>query len=528
MTGIYSSRTWDLNYEFPTQSDYIEEIQLCYNDDFIAAFPYESPDGTNVYNEVKQDFILYWGPLDPDMVGGISNIKGVKRISDTTVTVEIEGFNTNDIYSLDILIAPLHHYGDTDKYNYAQNMFGFDFGDLSLQHSKDLAPLGAGPYQFESNMNYLEANKFYYKGEPKIDKIMFAEETGQSLPGAISSGSIDLAFTYFNQIALTDIYDINSNGELAGDEITASKVENPGYGYIGINAGTVKVGNDPSSTASRNLRKALSTILAVHRKPAIEAYFSVGGASTLEYPTILSSWASPQPADPGYQEAFSVDVNGNPIYTPGMSQEQRVAAAKKTALGFFEAAGFTVSGGEVRVAPVGAMLEYECIVPGGGTGDHPTYGVVVAAQETLSEIGIALKINDPADTNVFWDVLDSGTQELWTAAWGSDLDPDLYQAYHSFNVFDQPNGNLTNHYYIQDPELDSLIVQASTSDVQVTRKQLYQQAFDIIMDWAVVIPTYNRNNFVLFSTQRIDTSTITPDITPFWDWQNDIENMRMK
>src|SRR5690606_1106119 len=66
MTGIYSSRTWDLNYEFPTQSDYIEEIQLCYNDDFIAAFPYESPDGTNVYNEVKQDFILYWGPLDPD------------------------------------------------------------------------------------------------------------------------------------------------------------------------------------------------------------------------------------------------------------------------------------------------------------------------------------------------------------------------------------------------------------------------------------------------------------------------------
>jgi len=48
------------------------------------------------------------------------------------------------------------------------------------------------------------------------------------------------------------------------------------------------------------------------------------------------------------------------------------------------------------------------------------------------------------------------------------------------------------------------------------------------MDWAVVIPTYNRSNFVLFSTQRIDTSTITPDITPFWSWQNDIENLSMK
>jgi len=288
------------------------------------------------------------------------------------------------------------------------------------------------------------------------------------------------------------------------------------------------VGNDPASTASRDLRKALSTILAVYRKPAIEAYYGPDGATVLEYPIVLSSWASPQPGDPGYREAFSVDVNGDPIYTPGMTQSQKVAAAKQAALGFFEAAGFLVSGGMVVAPPTGAKLTYEIIVPGGGVGSHPAYSLAVAAQETLSEIGMTLTINDPPDTNVLWDALDSGTQELWTAAWGSDLDPDLYQAYHSFNVFDQPDGNLTNHYYIQDPALDELITQASISDDQWTRKGLYQQAFDIIMDWAVVIPTYNRNNFVLFSTQRIDTSTITPDITPFWDWQNDIENMRMK
>ena len=76
--------------------------------------------------------------------------------------------------------------------------------------------------------------------------------------------------------------------------------------------------------------------------------------------------------------------------------------------------------------------------------------------------------------------------------------------------------------------MDVLILQARSTDDQALRKQLYQQAFDIIMDWGVEIPNYCRNNFVLFSSQRINTSTITPDITPFWNWQNDIEDMKMK
>lgn len=459
------------------------------------------------------------------------NITGIQKISETTITVEIEGFIAWWIYALNIPITPLHYYGSTAKYDYTGNMFGFDFGDLSLQHSKDNAPMGAGPYQFASNqngVNFLGSNKYYYKGEPKINYIKFVEDTSHSLPGAIDSGSIDLAFTAYNSDRIAEIYAINSNGELSGDIITTAKIENLGYGYIGINSRLVKVGDDPASTASRDMRKAFSTILAVHRKPAIEAYYGPDGATLLEYPIVLSSWASPQPGDPGYQEAFSVDVDGTPIYTLGMTQSQRVAAAQQAALGFFEAAGFTVSGGTVTAAPAGAKLNYQVIVPGGGVGDHPAYGLLVAAQGTLSEIGITLDIWDVEDVNLLWDALGNGTQELWTAAWGSTIDPDLFQVYHSSNTFDQPDGTHSNHYYIQDQALDVLIMQARSSDDQALRKQLLQQAFDIIMDWGAEIPNYCRNNFVLFSSQRINTSTITPDITPFWSWQNDIEDMSMK
>jgi len=109
-----------------------------------------------------------------------------------------------------------------------------------------------------------------------------------------------------------------------------------------------------------------------------------------------------------------------------------------------------------------------------------------------------------------------------------NFDPDLYQVYHSSNTFDQPHGTHSNHYYIQDPQLDELIMQARSSDDQALRKELYRQAFDIIMDWGAEIPNYSRKNYEFFSTQRINTATITPGITTFWGWQNDIENLRMK
>jgi len=68
---------------------------------------------------------------------------------------------------------------------------------------------------------------------------------------------------------------------------------------------------------------------------------------------------------------------------------------------------------------------------------------------------------------------------------------------------------------------------ARQSDDQNYRKAIYKQALDIIIDWAVEIPTYQRQNIVIFSTVRINIDTLTPDITTFWGWQNDIELLEM-
>ncbi|HBH13295.1 MAG TPA: ABC transporter substrate-binding protein, partial [Clostridiales bacterium] len=111
--------------------------------------------------------------------------------------------------------------------------------------------------------------------------------------------------------------------------------------------------------------------------------------------------------------------------------------------------------------------------------------------------------------------------------WGSTIDPDMYQVYHSSNGIGL-GGTDSNNYNIADSQLDELIVEARQSPDQAFRKATYKQALDIIMDWAVEIPNYQRQNLVIFSTQRVDMETVTPDITTYWGWMNDIELLQMQ
>jgi peptide/nickel transport system substrate-binding protein len=522
--------SYDLVEVFPTTADYATVIEQAYEGDLAEAFPYESADGVDVLPAVKSQWIGYWGPMDEAMGGeGVPNIAGIVKVDDYTVQVTLNGFEAPAVYSvLGISVAPLHYYGDVDKYDYENNMFGFDFGDLSKQESLTATPMGAGAYKFveyDNRVVYFEANEYYYRGCPKIAEVQFKETATAEVPSAVQTGTADAGEMTYSSERYAEVKSYNSNGEMTGDVITSSMVDNLGYGYIGINADTVLVGDDPASDASKNLRRAFATIFAVHRDVAIDSYYGEG-ASVINYPISNTSWAAPQPTDEGYELAFSTDVNGDPIYTAEMTMEEKYVAAEAAALGFLEAAGFTVDGGVATEAPEGARLSYEVIVPGDGTGDHPAFAILTSAKASLENIGMELVINDPADANILWDALDAGTQDMWTAAWGSTIDPDMYQVYHSSGV-PGAGGSDSNHYHIQDADLDQLIVDARLSDDQAYRKAIYKQALDKIIEWAVEIPTYQRLNVIIFSTERINISTITPDITTFWGWMNDLELLEM-
>lgn len=462
----------------------------------------------------------------------VPNIEGIKKLSQTEVEVKVRGFQAPAIYSIcGIEVAPMHYYGDESLYDYENNKFGFPRGDLSIVESKTTKPMGAGPYKFikyENKVVYYEANEHYYKGEPKIKYLQLKETADVEMIAGVATGVIDLANPSGSVAKFQEIKSHNSNGDITGDVITSNSVDNLGYGYIGINADNVNVGGDPASEASRNLRKAFATLYSVYRDVAIDSYYA-DAATVINYPISNTSWAAPQKADEGYEVAYSRDVDGNPIYTADMVAEDKYDAALKAAIGFFKAAGYTFdeASGKFTAAPEGAKLEYEVIVPADGVGDHPAFAILTDTRAALGKIGITLKINDPSDSNELWNKINANTHEMWAAAWQATIDPDMYQVYHSSNRIGR-GGTDSNNYNIGDEELDRLIIEARQSPDQAFRKATYKRALDIILDWGVEVPTYQRQNLVIFSSQRVNTDTVTPDITTYYGWMAEIEKMEMR
>ena len=288
------------------------------------------------------------------------NISGIQKIDDYSMRIVATKVDATMIYQLTFSIAPLHYYGDPAQFDYENNSFGFPKGDLSLIRAKTTQPLGAGAYKFvkfENGVVNFEANENYFKGAPKTKYVNFREVQDQDKLNGVVTGTIDITDPSFHLDAAAAISKANG-GELSGDKITTSTVDNLGYGYIGINSHNVCVAGEPASEASKNLRRAFATIFSVYRDVAIDSYYGEA-ASVINYPISNTSWAAPQPTDDGYQIAFSTDVQGNPIYTSDMDADAKYAAAKEAALGFFEAAGYTVADGKVTAAPEGAALEYE-------------------------------------------------------------------------------------------------------------------------------------------------------------------------
>ena len=450
------------------------------------------------------------------------NIAGIVRTGDYSMTVTTSKFDATFIYQLGIPVAPLHYYGDTAQYDYDNNSFGFPKGDLSIVREKTTTPLGAGAYTFANYADgtvYLDANPSYFDGEPKTAHINLKETQEADMLTGVQSGTLDIANPSYSKQVAQQIAEYNGTDELAGPVMTTELVDYRGYGYIGIAANNVKVGNDPASEQSKDLRKAIATVLAAYRDEGIDSYYGET-ADVINYPISNTSWAAPRVTDSGYKVAYSVDVNGNDIYTSGMTAEEKYDAALQAALGYFEAAGYTVTDGKLTAAPDGAKLEYMVNIGGGGQGDHPTFLILKNAADAFAKIGFTLTVNDLANASELYASYQSGVAEMWCAAWQATADPDMYQLYHS-------QGS-TNYYQINDSDLDEYIMTARESDDQSYRKGLYKAAMEIIMDWGVELPVYQRSEAYVVSSERVDISSLPSDMTPYWGWKCEAQNIVMK
>lgn len=453
----------------------------------------------------------------------VDTVSGIVKTGDYSMTITTTELSNSMIYQLQLPIASLDYYGDRSLYDYDNHSYGFKKGDLSKVRSVTSAPMGAGVYTFNKYSDgviYLDANPNYYEGEALIKHVNMKETQEADKITGVQAGTIDISDPSYSLEAANQIATINGgDSDLDGSVITTRLKDFRGYGYIALSAENVKVGNDPASEESKDLRKAIMTVIAAYRDEGINSYYG-DTATIINYPMSNTSWAAPSVTDDGYKIAYSTDVDGNEIYTSDMSGDTKYAAALQAALGYFEAAGYTVENGQVTAAPAGAKMEYTVNIGASGNGDHPSFQVLTNAAAALKTIGFTLTVNDLANASDLYSSYQSGVAEGWVAAWQSTNDPDMYQLYDS-------NGS-TNYYKINDSDLDELIEAARQTTDQDARKAMYKEAMEIILDWGVELPVYQRSEATIFSSERVDTTTIPNDMTPYWTYQSEINKIALK
>ena len=481
----------------------------------------EAESAGSALSELIPEDVYAYSTTGVNVGNAVANVAGIVKTGDYSMTLTTSELSTTMIYQLQMPIAPLHYYGDESLYDYDNNSFGFVKGDLSGVRSKTSAPLGGGMFTFSKYSDgvvYLDANPDYFNGAPKVAHVNMKETQEADKITGVQAGTIDISDPSYSLEVADQIADINGAEGEDGPVITTRLKDYRGYGYIALSAKNVNVGGDPASQASKDLRKAIMTVIAAYRDEGIDSYYG-DTATVINYPMSNTSWAAPSVTDDGYEVAYSTGVDGEPLYTADMQGDAKYQAALQAALAYFEAAGYTVADGKLTAAPAGAKMEYQVNIGASGNGDHPSFQTLTNAAAALKTIGFTLTVNDMANASDLFASYQSGAAEGWVAAWQSTNDPDMFQLYHSQGA--------TNYYAINDADLDELIMAARQTTDQEARKAMYKEAMEIILDWGVELPVYQRSEATIFSTERVNIDTIAKDQTPYWTYKSELNNLEL-
>ncbi len=422
--------------------------------------------------------------------------------------ITIKGTDPKAIWNFAFSVAPQHYYAEGYTVDIPKNKFGVDYGKYEFMteviqspRNNDI-PVGAGAYMatdvnnsdtptgtsfFDNNVVYFKANKNFLLGEPKIDKIRYQVVSSSNALNMLESGEVDFVTPQFTQ---NNIDKLNS---LASKGIEKTSTRQLGYGYIGINAGKV-----PNINVRKAIMCAMDTSLAL-------SYYSTGTAETIYWPMSTVSWAYPK------------DESGNNsrdnLHSEYIAINWNREEAKASILSYMEAAG--VSAGD-------SALSIKFTIAGSNLTDHPTYQTFQNAADLLNECGWNIEV--VPDTQALTK-LSTGSLAVWAAAWGSTIDPDMYQVYHKNStatstlawgyremlaspaLYQYENGILN--------QLSVVIDDARATEDKAERTALYQQAMGYVLDLAVEMPVYQRDVLYAYNANVIKSESLPEEINPF-------------
>lgn len=425
--------------------------------------------------------------------------------------ITIEGVDPKAIYNFGFTVAPQHYYAapdgaDAQKVDIKNNKFGLNFADSAFQENVIQSqqhvriPVGAGPFKATDKANsdnpglndFNKDNTVYYKAndnfmfEVKAKKLRFMVVSSTNAIEKLKNGEIDYITPQAKKENYEELDRLKSKG------IESLSAPQLGYGYIGINAGKV-----PNIYIRRAIMAAMDTSL-------VTEYYREDSVETIQWPMSKQSWAYPYTED-------RTEMTTGKDYTMWTSYPNEKDVDKRTEMETEAAlAKVTKYMGLAGVSAGDSQLTITFTVAGSSISEHPTFSVFKRAQEILNKAGwnVEIKPDSQALTK-----LATGSLQVWAAAWGSTIDPDMYQVYHKDSTATSTLAwgyreikNSPSQYPDETTiinELSDLIDQARETDVRATRKTLYKQAMELVLDLAVEMPVYQRDNLYAYNSKAV-------------------------
>lgn len=442
------------------------------------------------------------------------------------LSIKINDVDPKAIYNFAFTVAPLHYYSGTwngkdyvAEFN-GETEFGLEFGEIKFMNevinapNKVGLPVGAGTYKasnatgsgnvtsdtfFNNNMIYYERNPYFETlgsgiSNAKIKYVRYKVVESDQIINALTNGDIDFGEPSATQENIGAV----SNAGLGHVEIATS-----GYGYVGIN---------PRFVPNINVRRAI--IKAMKTSMITDNYYKGGLAEIIYRPMSKTSWAYPKDATIFKSADGTLDYSYD---STGSEIKQLV-----------EDAGYVFNGTcyEKTIEGFGVdKLDYKLTIAGGSV-DHPAYSMFLNAAKILNSAGFDVKV---VTSQTALSDLSAGKLAIWAAAWSSTIDPDMYQVYHMDSQasstsnwgYKQIKAGKSTEAYAEEyqiiTELSELIDQGRATTDQNERKSIYAQALDKIMEFAVEMPTYQRNDMSAYNKNVLDEGTMTPakDRSPY-------------
>ncbi len=462
------------------------------------------------------------------------------------LTIQIHGIDPKAIWNFAFAVAPMSYYSDYSIYkdfDYVNN-FGVRWNSQSFMEtvvnapSKIGVPVGAGPYMaakdsggtdnvsasdfYSNGVIYYERNPYYLMGPAKIKKLRLVVVSSTQMLNSLYANNIDFAEPNAKPETVEEI-----NGKPGYD---SKSIETAGYGYIGINAAKI-----PSIKARRAIMYCIDTSLCIdYYKNEAEPIYRSMSLSSWAYPKNATSYypyiGNPVPenldvVDPDYKKF---------VNSKGKKSGDRLSEAEQQEFieSLMASDGFSKASGTYRKG--NHVCRYTFTIAGEVT-DHPAWSALFNAGQKLNSYGFDITVKNDSQA---LKKLTNGSLTVWGAAWGSTIDPDMYQVYHK----DSTATSVLNWGYPQilrnagsqyDTELNLLndlskqIEYARETNDQDERADIYSHALDIVMQMAIELPTYQRNDLFAYNANKIDVNSFNQNTSSYEGLMSDIERISL-